>query len=166
MLIRPETPSDHAAIRTINIQAFAHHPFSRQTEHLIVQALRDANALVLSLVAEDAGAVIGHIAFSLAMIDGKDAGWYTLGPIAVLPDRQGQGVGSQLVNAGLAALRLLGANGCVLVGDPGFYARFGFRVCQSLTVDGVSAEYFQCLVFCGQEPSGVVTHHPAFAVTA
>lgn len=166
MLIRPEEPSDCAAVRKINIGAFANHPFSHQTEHLIVDELRRAGALTVGLVAEDHGEVVGCIAFSPALIDGADLQWFTLGPVAVAPDRQRQGIGSLLVEAGLTALRQLGARGCVLVGDPNYYERFGFRHSTLLSVHGVPAEYFLCLSFAGEVPAGVVTHHPAFSVTA
>ena len=162
MIIRPETPQDYDAIQQINMDAFADHPFSHQTEHLIVTALRDAGALTISLVAEDEGVVVGHIAFSPALIDGKDLNWFTLGPIAVAPNRQRQGVGSRLIEAGLEALRQIGANGCLLVGDPAYYLRFGFRHSQSLSVDHVPPEYFMCLPLAGEIPHGAVSHHPAF----
>lgn len=166
MNIRSETPRDFAAIQTINIDAFADHPFSQQTEHLIVNALREAGALTLSLVAEDNGRVVGYIAFSPALIDGQDLKWYTLGPIAVAPDCQRQGIGSRLIETGVAALREIGANGCLLVGDPNYYLRFGFRHSQSLTVHDIPPEYFMCLPFVGEIPHGIVSHHPAFYVTA
>ena len=166
MIIRPETPDDYLAIHRINIAAFADHPFSRQTEHLIVDALRDASALTLSLVAEDQGQVIGHIAFSSALIDGVDQQCFLLGPVAVPPERQRQGVGSQLVEYGLSALRQQGAHGCVLVGDPNYYERFGFRRNPDLIVPGVPAEYVLCLPLTNQMPHGLVTHHPAFSMTA
>jgi putative acetyltransferase len=166
MVIRPETSRDYAAIQAINIEAFANHPFSRQTEHLIVNALREANALTTSLVADDRGVVVGHIAFSPALIDDADLKWFTLGPIAVSPDRQRQGIGSLLIADGLKALRQLGAHGCLLVGDPDFYRRFGFQHSEAMSVHGVPAKYFLCLSFSGEIPKGVVTHHPAFFVTA
>jgi putative acetyltransferase len=166
MLIRPETSCDYPAIQTINIEAFAHHPFSHQTEHLIVNALQDSNALTISLVAEDQGIVVGHIAFSPALINGTDLKWFTLGPVAVSPDRQRQGIGSLLIEDGLKALRHLGARGCLLVGDPNYYKRFGFLHSQFLSVQDVPAEYFLCLPFIGEIPKGVATHHPAFYVTA
>lgn len=165
MIVRPEAARDFAAIQTINIDAFADQPFSQQTEHLIVNALRDAGALTISLVAEDEGQVVGHIAFSPALIDGEDLKWFTLGPIAVSPTRQRQGIGSRLVEAGIEALRQLGANGCLLVGDPAYYLRFGFRHSQSLSVHDVPPEYFMCLPLAGEIPHGAVTHHPAFYVT-
>ncbi len=166
MIVRPETEKDLAAIQSINVAAFADHPFSHQTEHLIVNALRDAGALTLSLVAEDAGEVVGHIAFSPALIDGNDLKWFTLGPIAVAPNRQRQGIGSRLVETGIETLRRLGANGCLLVGDPAYYLRFGFRHSQSLSVEHVPPEYFMCLPLAGEIPHGAVEHHPGFYVTA
>lgn len=166
MNIRPETPGDYAAIREINIAAFAVHPFSRQTEHLIVEGLRATGALALSLVAESAaaGRVIGHIAFSPAPISGTDLGWHLLGPVAVLPDVQRLGVGSALVLAGLAELRARGASGCALVGDPAFYTRLGFRQAERLAYPGVPQEYVLCLPLSGPEPEGQIGHHPAFDV--
>ena len=94
MQIRPETPSDHDAIRQINIDAFAIHAYSSQTEHLIVESLRAADALSVSLVAEIEGNLVGHIAFSHAEINGSDCGWFLLGPVAVFPNFQKQGIGS------------------------------------------------------------------------
>ncbi|OIO02295.1 MAG: GNAT family N-acetyltransferase [Desulfovibrionaceae bacterium CG1_02_65_16] len=169
MLIRPEIPADIAAIREINLAAFADHPYSRQTEHLIVEALRAAGALVVSLVAQEDGAsrsvvgrVVGHIAFSRAAIDDSDKGWFLLGPVAVLPGLQRRGIGSALVRAGLDELRGLGAQGCVLVGDAAFYARFGFRQARGLTYPGVPQEFVLCLPLAGDEPEGEVGHHAAF----
>jgi Predicted acetyltransferase len=162
MLIRPETPADHAAIREINLAAFADHPYSRQTEHLIVEALREAGALAVSLVAEEHGRVAGHIAFSRADIDGADRGWYLLGPVAVLPGMQRRGLGSALVRTGLDELRRLGAQGCVLVGDPAYYTRLGFRQAEGLSYPGVPQEFVLCLPLAGPEPEGDVGHHPAF----
>lgn len=166
MLIRPEVSSDYGAIQTINIDAFAHHPFSHQTEHLIVNALRDSDALTISLVAEDQGVIVGHIAFSPILINGADLKWFTLGPVAVSPDRQRQGIGSLLIKDGLKILRQLGAHGCLLVGDPDYYKRFGFLHSQSLGVHGVPAEYCLCISLTDETPKGVATLHPAFTVTA
>lgn len=166
MRIRPETPADIAAIRAINLAAFAEHPFSRQTEHSIVDGLRAARALSVSLVAEVAspGGVAGHIAFSPAPISGQDLGWYLLGPVAVLPALQRRGIGSALVRAGLVALQGLGAQGCVLVGDPAFYTRLGFRQATRLVYPGVPPEVVLSLCLSGPEPAGEVGHHPAFDV--
>lgn len=162
MSIRPETSADQSAIRDINIAAFADHPFSRQTEHLIVEGLRADGALTISLVAVADGRVTGHIAFSRAPVDGRDLGWFLLGPVAVLPELQRRGIGSELVLAGLSALRQRNASGCVLVGDPAFYTRFGFRQAQGLAYPGVPPEVVLCLPLAGAEPAGEVSHHPAF----
>jgi len=164
VIIRPETPSDHDSIRAILIAAFANHPYSHQTEHLIVEGLRADNALTVSLVADVDGNVVGHIAFSSVKIGGKDCGWLGLGPVAVLPSHQRQGIGTALVNEGLRTIRHLGAQGCVLVGDPAFYRRFGFEHNPALRMEGVPPEVLLCLPMGQQMPEGNVTHHPAFSV--
>ena len=160
--LRPETDRDVEGIREVDILAFRGHPYSRQTEHLIVEALRAAHALELSLVAESDGEVVGHIAFSAAGIGDSSTGWCLLGPVAVQPARQGEGIGRALVETGLAALRSRGACGCVLVGDPVFYERLGFRRYPGVTWHGVPDENVLCLWLCGEMPTGEVVHHPAF----
>ncbi len=162
MMIRPETAADHGSIRAVLIAAFADHPHSRQTEHLIVEALRADNALVLSLVAEVDGVVVGHIAFSPVRIGVGDGGWLALGPVAVAPRFQRRGIGTALVTEGLKTIRTLGARGCVLVGDPAFYRRFGFQHTPTMRMEGVPPEVLLCLPFSGNAPEGSVTHHPAF----
>jgi len=166
MIVRPEAPGDFAAIRSVNIAAFLHHPFSQQTEHLIVEALREAGALEVSLVAVVDGSVVGHVAFSAASIGETSSGWYLLGPVAVLPECQGQGLGRALIEAGLGVLRSRGAAGCVLVGDPAFYRRFGFRQHDCITWAGVPDENVLCLTMSDEVPVGEVLHHPAFSVEA
>ena len=164
ILIRPEQASDIDAVRAINIEAFREHPISRQTEHLIVDALRMAGALDLSLVATVEDRILGHIAFSKAGVGDSDGGWYLLGPVAVLPDSQAQGIGSALVQTGLAELRARGAAGCVLVGDPDFYGRFGFTTSPGLVHEGVPDQYVLALAFADDKPSGHIRAHEAFAV--
>ena len=166
MLIRPEIARDWEAIERVHIEAFSNHPYSRQTEHLIVNALRAAGALAVSLVAELDGEVVGHIAFSLARIGGRDCRWYVLGPVGVLPDYQRRGIGKELVRAGIEAIRELGAAGCVLVGDPAYYTRLGFTHDPALTLEGVPPENLMCLPLGGHVPQGEVSHHEAFWVTA
>ena len=162
VIVRPEINRDLDGIRAVNIVAFQGHPYSQQTEHLIVEALRAADALELSLVAESDGEVMGHIAFSSAAIGASSTGWFLLGPVAVQPARQGEGIGRTLVEAGLDALRSRGACGCVLVGDPAFYGRFGFRQYPGVAWRGVPDENVLCLVMSGEMPTGEVAHHPAF----
>ncbi|MCC6125042.1 MAG: N-acetyltransferase [Pirellulales bacterium] len=164
MIIRPESAGDYESIRDILVAAFANHPYSHQTEHLIVEALRDADALSVALVAEIDGKVVGHIAFSPVKIDGVDCMWFGLGPLAVMPEFQRKGIGKSLVEEGLQAIRRVGAEGCVLVGDPAYYGRFGFRHTPLLKMEGVSPQYLLCLPMAEQIPAGQVSHHSAFFV--
>ncbi len=166
LIIRTEVRSDYPGIRQVHLEAFANHPYSHQTEHLIVDALRDAGALTISLVAERENAVVGHIAFSPITIDGEDVRWYILGPVGVLPSLQRQSIGSALVKRGLELLRASGAHGCMLVGPPEYYQRFGFRHDHMMVVQDVPPEVVLCLPFSDGVPPGKVEHHEAFFVTA
>ncbi|RDZ26226.1 GNAT family N-acetyltransferase [Lysobacter silvisoli] len=159
--LRDERAGDADAIGRVVAAAFADHPHSQQTEHRIVDALRAADAMTLSLVAERDGHIVAHAAWSPVRIDGADIGWYGLGPVAVAPAVQGRGIGRALVEAGLARLRTLGARGCVVAGDPGYYGRFGFRADPALRYPGLPPEYFMALSFDGFV-SGTVAYHPAF----
>jgi predicted N-acetyltransferase YhbS len=165
-LIRPEGPDDADTIEAVVITAFESGPVSSGTEQFIVRALRCSGHLSLSLVAETDGRVVGHIAASPVTLNPPATGWYGLGPLAVLPARQRQGIGSQLVQRCLAELRATGARGCMLVGDPAYYGRFGFRAEPSLVLAGVPPQYFQALAFDGEMPAGEVTFDPAFTATA
>ena len=162
--IRPETSSEIDDIRDINIAAFRDHPISRQTEHLIVDALRDAGALEVSLVAVSEGRTVGHIAFSRASVGDSEFGWFLLGPVAVMPGVQGQGIGSALVESGLEELRSSRASGCVLVGDPGYYRRFGFAIFPDLAYEGVPHEYVLALPFAESVPRGRIVANAAFEI--
>ena len=101
LTIRSETVADVTAITDVTVAAFKSLKISNQTEHFIIEALRAANALSISLVAEVDGRVIGHIAFSPLTISDGTRGWYALGPVSVLPEFQRQGVGKALINEGL-----------------------------------------------------------------
>lgn len=164
MRIRDERPADHDAIRAVVAAAFADHPHSQQTEHRIVDALRAAGALSLSLVAERDGVVLGHIAFSAVGIGDGSPGWYGLGPVAVDPAQQGRGIGRALIEAGLARLRALDAAGCVVAGDPAYYARFGFVADPQLRYPGLPPEYFMALSLRDAPARGDVAYHAAFEV--
>jgi putative acetyltransferase len=165
MIIRKEIQSDVGAISDITKAAFEHHPYSNNTEQFIINALRAANALTISLVAEVDGKLVGHIAFSPVTFSDGSENWYGLGPISVEPDYQKQGVGTKLVNEGLHLLKDLGAEGCVLVGNPNYYERFGFRSTNGLKHEGVPQENFLALSFCNRIPAGVVQFHQAFSAT-
>ena len=166
MLIRDELPSDETAIAALIAAAFRDMPHSRQTEPFIMAALRRAGALTVSLVAEEGGHIVGQAAFSPIEIDGKPCDWHGLGPIAVAPERQRTGIGSALIEEGLGRLHRLGAGGCMLVGDPAYYRRFGFHNEPRLTLDGVPPEVFMILPLGKTIPEGKVAFHPAFAATA
>lgn len=162
MIIRNESASDIDAISEITAAAFTNHPYSRQTEPFIIEALRVANALALSLVAEIEGRVVGHIAFSPVTISGRGCDWYGMGPVSVLPGYQKRGIGKALVHEGLSILRRRCAKGCVLVGDPKFYERFGFRNLPDLILEGVPQENFLALPFGESRAGGLVAFHEGF----
>ncbi|MDM9626677.1 N-acetyltransferase [Rhizobium sp. S152] len=162
MIIRSETTRDIPEIQKLVTIAFKDAPHSDGTEGAVVAALRAAGALTISLVAEHDGVVVGHVAFSPVEIDGKSVDWYGLGPVAVRPDQQRQGVGVRLIEAGLDQIKTKGARGCVVLGDPVYYARFGFNADGALQFPGVPQEYFQRLAFGDGELRGVVRYHSAF----
>lgn len=162
-LIRPESPDDAIAIEEVTRQAFASHPHSRHTEQFIVRALREANALGVSLVAELSGQVVGHVAFSPVVVSDGSVGWYGVGPVSVLPSVQSRGIGRSLMESGLSLLRKRGAAGCVLVGEPAFYSRFGFANEPELLLPGVPPEFFLACPFGSAKPRGEVTFHAAFS---
>lgn len=146
----------------MTVAAFRNAPHTDHTEQFIIRALRNSGQLSVSLVAENDGAIIGHVAVSPVRISSDASGWFGLGPISVAPEHQSQGVGAQLMVHALAELRALGAAGCVVLGDPGYYSRFGFYVEPSLVLPGVPAEYFQAISFNGSMPSGTVSYDDSF----
>jgi putative acetyltransferase len=165
MKIRSETPQDISAIEKITIAAFNGKWYSDQTEYLVVNRLREAGAMSVSLVAEIDGNVVGHVAFSVVTIDGKNKGWYGLGPVSVLPEFQKQGIGSKLIREGLSLIKEKGAKGCVLEGDPVYYQRFGFKNHPALFYeDTPDPKYFMALPFYADVPEGKVEFHKAFYV--
>jgi putative acetyltransferase len=168
VIIREERAADFDAIRAMVEAAFrAPNPHGKAdyvpTEHLIIDALRRARALTLALAAEDGGTIVGHIAFSPVLIDRRPQGWHGLAPLAVHPDRQCAGIGRSLVREGLARLAALGSKGCVVLGSPSYYSRFGFAARAELSLMGVPPQYFMAQSFGDSLPSGVVTYHDAFA---
>ena len=162
MLIRPEHTADETAIHCITEIAFAAHSHSNHTEAEIVRTLRADDDLTVSLVAEIGDHIAGHIAFSPVAIEGRHEHWFGLGPLAVLPALQGQGVGAGLVERGLANLRARGANGCVVLGDPGFYGRFGFRSDGALRYGPLPIRLVQWIAFENDAPSGELSYARAF----
>ena len=165
LIISDENRADHAAISHVIEQAFKDQQYSSHTEQFIVHALRDAQQLTISLVAVLNQDIVGHIAISPVSISSGVEGWFGLGPIAVAPEWQHHGIGSALMQAALKQLKAKGAAGCVVLGDPHFYAQFGFQPINNLILEDVPAEYFQALSFDGKFPQGTVTYHAAFSAT-
>lgn len=131
MLIRFERPEDADAIHALTWVAFKPMPYSNNTEARIVRDLRASGDLTLSLVADEGGEIIGHVAFSPITVGDIEHGWYGLGPISVKPERQRQGIGRALILKGLDLLIERGASGCALIGDPRFIAAQASKAMES-----------------------------------
>jgi len=158
--IRQETDADAAAIADVVARAFEGKPFAEESDATLVDRLREAGALVLSLVATVKGAVIGQVALSPATIG--EGRYLCIGPLAVLPDHQRVGVGSALMGHALSVAKVYGRDGVVLQGDPKYYSRFGFEVFPSVTYAGKGVEYIQAIAW-GDPPIGEVKFHAAFS---
>ena len=162
IVIRNETHKDLSAISEVTIAAFKTLEISNHTEQFIIDALRVAKALTVSLVAEMDGQVVGHIAFSPVIISDGTPDWYGLGPVSVLPEYQRKGIGNALIEEGLSRLKDMNAKGCCLVGHPDYYIKFGFRNMPGLVHEGVPQEVFFALSFDGHTPQGTVVFHEGF----
>ena len=186
IIFRNETPGDACAIAEVTIAAFKTLEISNHTEQFIIEALRRAGTLTLSLVAEMGGTettgretdgpemggrvmdgrVVGHIAFSpVTMSDGTPS-WYGLGPVSVLPQHQRKGIGKALILEGLSRLKGMGARGCCLVGHPDYYSKLGFKNVPRLVHEGVPPEVFFVMSFDGHLPQGTVAFHEGFGATS
>ena len=162
MNIREETGADVDAIRAVTERAFRDVPYASGDEQDIVERLRAAGALSVSLVAIVNEAVAGHIAFSPATSSDGTRPWFALGPVSVEPDLQRQGIGSALIRQGLAVIESQGALGCILVGDPHYYRRFGFELSPANSPAEDFAENFMLLCFSPAIPDGAMLFHDAF----
>ena len=164
--IRDEEPGDSAAVRAVNLEAFG-----QSEEADIVDGLRAAGNSVLSLVAILDSEIVGHIQFSPVTIEHKDdtIEGTGLGPMCVLPRFQGQGIGSTMVEAGLAALNDLAKPFVVVLGHSHYYPRFGFKLASERGIvpqwDDIPDEAFMALIFDESKMnnvSGVATYGPEF----
>lgn len=135
LIVRAETVEDRPAVRRVNELAFA-----RAGEADLVDALRENAPAHVSLVAEEGGRVVGHIFFSPVAVESAGGDWeaFGLGPMAVLPERQGRGVGSALVAEGLKECLRLGREVVFVLGHADYYPRFGFRPAGPL---GIGCEF-------------------------
>ena len=160
--IRPERQGDEPAIRAMTRRAFAGHPYSDGDEADVIDRLRDGGDLLLSLVAAEGGRIIGQATYSRALLSNGEDGWMVVGPVAVEPARQGEGIGRALLTAGEEAMVRLGARGITVLGDPQLYARFGYRQHTGLRLEGELGEYLQVKSFGAAIPRATIGYAPAF----
>ncbi|GGB31173.1 N-acetyltransferase [Oceanisphaera marina] len=160
LICRTERPGDGDEIDEVVYTAFG-----REDEADLVWDLREQGAISLSQVAEYEGAIIGHLAMSPVLINGEDIGWLGLAPVSVWPDCQRQGVATAMIHAALDSANELDWAGVVVLGDPAFYRRFGFKPAQELDLKCTypnAGEHFMALALKQPAPTGLVTYHPAF----
>ena len=166
MRVRPEAPRDAAAVRRVTEAAFG-----QPDEADLVDRLRRRGAGYLALVAEDDGAMVGHVAFSAVTFSPPRPGLSAVGlaPMAVAPDRQRRGVGTALVRAGLAACRDAGVEAVFVLGHPDYYPRFGFAPAVGFGIRdayGAPPQAFMALELTPgalAEVSGTALYDPALA---
>jgi len=164
MPIREEEAKDYSAVYAVNVSAFETH-----AEADLVDTLRREAYPIVSLVAEENGAIIGHIMFSPVSLSGHlELKIMGLGPMAVIPGHQGRGIGSALVKVGVEKCKNLGYGAVIVLGHPGYYPRFGFVPCVNY---GISSEYdvptevFMVLELQPgylQDAPGIIQYHVAF----
>lgn len=171
ILIRPETAADHTAIYDVTAAAFDGMPYADGDEPDVISRLRAAGALTLSLVALIDDAIVGQITFSPATAEDGSGRWFALGPVSVVPEQQGHGIGTQLIEQGLDTIKAIsgaeagagtGVRGCILTGNPDYYRRFDFRPAPDNAPANEPAEYFMLHLFAGDPPVGSFAFHPAF----
>lgn len=162
LIIRDQTEGDFDAVHNLVIAAFKTLPVACGREQFIMDALWRNGSATVALVAEDDGTIVGQAAFSKVKVSSDDVGWHGCGPVAVLPARLRQGIGSAMMREGLAKLKALGSKGCVVVGHPAYYPRFGFTNTDAMRLPGVPPEVFMAILFDGEMPRGDVTFDPAF----
>jgi putative acetyltransferase len=164
--IRGELPEDINAIRSVNIQAF-----DRTEEADAIDKLRENCSDLLSLVAVRQNEILGHILFSPVMIESEDRTTRGMGlaPVAVRPEYQRQGIGSELIRAGIAVLEARRCPLIIVLGHPQYYPRFGF---ERASLHGIRSEWqvpdeaFMILILDELETrniAGVAKYRPEFA---
>jgi len=170
MRCRPQTLIDLEGIDRVHTAAF-----ETDAEAKLVRALRENGRLPISLVAEDRGEIVGHVAFSpvavLGGVGGTDPGQTEglgLAPVGVMPSHQGRGIGGDLIRAGLIESARLGFSWCVVLGDPAYYSRFGFVAASRMRLGneyGVDEPFMALELIEGSlnNARGVVRYAPEFA---
>ena len=162
-MIRSEQVEDRQAVHAVNTEAFG-----REDEAELVDTLRRQAHPLISLVAEEDNAVVGHIMFTPVSLSDYHALLMGLAPMAVVPFRQRTGIGSALVRTGLGACKRLGAHAAFVLGHPQFYPRFGFSPAADF---GIACEYnvpheafmvIELVPGALRAVSGTVSYHPAF----
>jgi len=162
--IRSDTPADHSAIRALHERAFG-----RPAEARLVDALRAAKKLIVSLVGIHQERLVGHIAFSPVTVTDAPKGLRAVGlaPMSVLPEFQNRGIGSRLVREGLEACRRQGEAVVVVLGHATYYPRFGFSKAKTYGLDNEYRAIDSFMVLELQEGAlqhvrGVVKYAPEF----
>ena len=156
--IRVEEPRDAAAVYAVVASAFG-----RRDEADLLRALRADPDWVVGLVAVDASTIVGHVAFTRGHVDGHPV--LALAPLAVAPDRQGSGIGRDLVQAGLARAADQGEAAVIVLGDPAYYGRFGFAPARELGISGPFGDIdeFQAVALT-TPPRGRMAYPAAFGI--
>jgi putative acetyltransferase len=161
-IIREEQAKDVEQVRYL-LQA----AFSTDAECRLVDALRQNDKAIISLVAVCAEDVLGHILFSpVTTSPPAEAKGIGLAPVAVLPGAQSQGIGSQLIRAGLGVCQQLGYDYCVVLGSPEYYHRFGFETAGDYDFENEygAGEEFMVIRFTDRSGLGLVRYAPEFAI--
>jgi putative acetyltransferase len=153
IILREERPGDEAAIHDMVCRAFIGRPYADGDEQDVIDRLRADGDLLLSLVAELDGVIIGQVTYSPALLENGDEGWVVLGPVAVDPAHQGKGLGRALIEAGEAIMQERGAKGITVLGDPAIYGRFGFAQNSPMWLAGELGWAFQVKSLTGTIPA-------------
>jgi predicted N-acetyltransferase YhbS len=151
--IRPERPADCREAENMTREAFWNHYVPGCDEHYLLHVMRGSSAFVagLDFVAEYEGKIIGNIVYMKSIVigdDGKDYQVLTLGPVAVLPEYQGKGVGGSLIGHAKQTARELGYTAILLCGDPAYYSRHGFVPAERFGIRTADNFYFVPLQAC------------------
>ena len=162
VVVRSEHEGDEAAIHRLTAEAFADKPYSGGQEANVIDRLRLRGRLSLSLVALEGERLVGQVSFSPVVLTSGTVPWFGLGPVAVLPGFQGRGFGDRLIRAGLKQISARSALGCVLVGNPAYYRRFGFEPAPENAPVNEPAEFFMLKVLGKLAPQGRFSFDAAF----